>query len=148
MVNSTVRGLAGNKSSVSAKDNSDKDLLKISDTCVKRLKQIASDGMFLRVIVEGGGCSGFQYRFDLDTNINKDDEIFEQNGAKIVIDETSLDFVKGSTIDYYEELIRSAFRIINNPQAEHGCSCAFDWLSDTHSNRGYELDTHIMILTA
>ncbi|KAK7104036.1 iron-sulfur cluster assembly 2 homolog, mitochondrial-like [Littorina saxatilis] len=98
--------------------------LKLSEACVKQLKEISKkDNSFLRIVVEGGGCSGFQYKFELDTKTNEDDRVFEEDGARVVIDKDSLDFVKGSTVDYYKELIRSAFRIIDNPLAEQGCSC-------------------------
>lgn len=97
--------------------------IKITQACVDRLKEIATNEQFLRVTVDGGGCSGFQYRFDLDSNIQDDDECFEKDGAKIIIDKISLPFLKGSTVDYHEELIRSAFRITDNPQAGSGCSC-------------------------
>ncbi|XP_063222589.1 iron-sulfur cluster assembly 2 homolog, mitochondrial [Bacillus rossius redtenbacheri] len=97
--------------------------LHVSESCARRLKEIARDGRALRVLVEGGGCSGFQYKFQLVEDIHDDDIVLEKDGAKVVIDETSLDYVRGSTIEYHEELIRSAFRIVNNPQAEQGCSC-------------------------
>lgn len=99
--------------------------LKLSDNCIKQLKKIFPDDKdgFLRVAVEGGGCSGFKYAFDVDSDISEDDRIFERDGAKVVIDEISLEYLKGSTVDYHEELIRSAFRILLNPNSETGCSC-------------------------
>jgi len=101
--------------------------LKLSDSCVKRLQTILKDkSENLRVFVEGGGCSGFQYKFTIESNnnINKEqDQIFERQGVKIIVDKDSLELLKGSTVDYQEELIKSSFRIISNPNAEQGCSC-------------------------
>ena len=70
--------------------------------------------------VEGGGCSGFQYKFDFESGPvdEEDDRLFERDGAKVVIDSTSLEYLNGSTVDYHTELIRSAFRIVGNPLAE------------------------------
>ncbi|OQV12212.1 putative Iron-sulfur cluster assembly 2-like protein, mitochondrial [Hypsibius exemplaris] len=102
---------------------SDEAVVLLSDSCVTRLKKLQEESpespVILRVAVEGGGCSGFQYNFTLDHKVNPDDRIFERNGAKVVIDETSLDYVKGSTVDFSHELIRSAFRVVSNPKAEH-----------------------------
>uniref|UniRef100_A0A6J0TR77 Iron-sulfur cluster assembly 2 homolog, mitochondrial isoform X1 n=2 Tax=Pogona vitticeps TaxID=103695 RepID=A0A6J0TR77_9SAUR len=95
----------------------------LSENCIKRLLEIAEESEFLRLQVEGGGCSGFQYRFSLDTVINSDDRVFEQDGARVVVDTDSLSFVKGAMVDFGQELIRSSFQVVNNPQAEQGCSC-------------------------
>ena len=98
----------------------------ISDSAAARLAQIfeAEDkpSMMLRVSVSGGGCSGFQYGFDFEESIADDDRVFERDGVKVVIDETSLDLLAGSEIDYATEMVGSAFKV-NNPNATAGCGC-------------------------
>lgn len=97
----------------------------LSDSCVKRLQEICKDDekTFLRIVVDGGGCSGFQYKFELDSKLNEDDLEFGTTNSKIVIDKTSLEYCSGATVDYQKELIKSGFRIVGNPKAEQGCSC-------------------------
>lgn len=104
-------------------NSSNEKKLLVSDTCIKKLREICKDGSFLRITVEGGGCSGFQYKFDLDNKINADDLQFGEAEAKVVIDNISLEYCIGATVDYHSELIRSGFRMLSNPLAEQGCSC-------------------------
>uniref|UniRef100_A0A2K5L1D4 Iron-sulfur cluster assembly 2 homolog, mitochondrial n=1 Tax=Cercocebus atys TaxID=9531 RepID=A0A2K5L1D4_CERAT len=93
------------------------------DSCVQRLLEITKGSEFLRLQVEGGGCARFQCRCSLDTVINPDDRVFEQGGARVVADSDSLAFVKGAQVDFSQELIRSSFQVLNNSQAQQGCSC-------------------------
>ena len=76
----------------------------------------------LRVSVEGGGCSGFSYKFDFAKEANEDDTIIELDGAQVAIDEMSMEFLAGSEIDFSTELIGAAFKI-NNPNATAACGC-------------------------
>lgn len=76
----------------------------------------------LRLAVEGGGCSGFQYRFGLADGVESDDVAVEQDGVKLVVDTVSLDLVRGSAVDYVEDLGGSAFKV-TNPNAASGCGC-------------------------
>ncbi|XP_066526507.1 iron-sulfur cluster assembly 2 homolog, mitochondrial [Hoplias malabaricus] len=99
------------------------DKIHLTQSCVKRLSEIMGKGEYLRIHVEGGGCSGFQYKFSVDTVKHDDDRVFEQNGVGVIVDQDSLEFVKGATLDFSQELIRSSFQVLKNPQAEHGCSC-------------------------
>jgi iron-sulfur cluster assembly accessory protein len=106
--------------------SSQKEQVTISDSCVKRLKELRGakkEDKFLRVTVDSGGCSGFEYKFSIDTQIAEEDEVIEKDECKVLIDTESLQFLKGSTIDYYEEIIRAGFRIIDNPNSEQACSC-------------------------
>ena len=83
----------------------------------------APEKTIFRVAVLGGGCSGFQYHFDLTTDpIEADDLVIREAGATVVVDETSLDLVRGSVLDYSESLVGAAFEI-KNPQAASGCGC-------------------------
>lgn len=102
-----------------------KPTLILSDSCINKLEEYSKNEnkKFLRVIVDGGGCSGFQYKFELDDKVNDDDVIFGSNASKVIIDTVSLEYCAGSTIDYHTELIKSGFRVIENPKAEQGCSC-------------------------
>ncbi|KAL7380548.1 hypothetical protein ABVT39_019538 [Epinephelus coioides] len=99
------------------------DKVNLTESCVKRLGEIMEKGEYLRIHVEGGGCSGFQYKFSVDSNRNEDDRVFEQGGVGIIVDQDSLEFVKGATVDFSQELIRATFLVLKNPQADHGCSC-------------------------
>lgn len=76
----------------------------------------------LRLSVEGGGCSGFQYRFGLADGPEADDLVVEQDGATLVVDPVSLDLVVGSVVDYVESLGGAAFKV-ENPNAASGCGC-------------------------
>jgi len=80
------------------------------------------DGLIFRVSVSGGGCSGFQYGFSFDDTIRPDDLVFEKDGVKAVVDETSLELLGGAEIDYVEELVGSYFRV-SNPNASSSCGC-------------------------
>tara|TARA_B100000965_G_C19567610_1_gene747538 strand:+ start:1178 stop:1504 length:327 start_codon:yes stop_codon:yes gene_type:complete len=77
---------------------------------------------YFRITVLGGGCAGFQYKFDIVINKNDDDVIFNTNKMSLLIDNTSLELIKGSKIDYVKELIGSSFKI-TNPQASSSCGC-------------------------
>uniref|UniRef100_A0A5S6QZH0 Iron-sulfur cluster assembly 2 homolog, mitochondrial n=1 Tax=Trichuris muris TaxID=70415 RepID=A0A5S6QZH0_TRIMR len=104
--------------------NAAQPVLNITEKCAERLRRIASANELLRILVDSGGCAGFEYKFDLVNEVNRDEDVvFERNGARVVVDKLSLQFLNGSTVDYQEELIRSSFRIIENPIAERGCSC-------------------------
>ena len=76
----------------------------------------------MRVAVTGGGCSGFQYDFCFDDSQAEDDLLIARDGAKVLIDPVSLDFLKGAEIDFVEEMIGAAFKI-NNPNATSSCGC-------------------------
>ena len=76
----------------------------------------------LRLAVEGGGCSGFQYKFELADSPDGDDAVSDTAGVKLVVDPISLDLVAGSTVDFVESLGGAAFRV-TNPQAAAGCGC-------------------------
>lgn len=76
----------------------------------------------LRLSVEGGGCSGFQYRFDLADEALPEDAVSEIGGVRLVVDPVSLDLLAGATVDYVESLGGAAFKV-ENPQAASGCGC-------------------------
>ena len=77
---------------------------------------------YFRITVLGGGCAGFQYKFDFDNSKNKEDTIFKTKRIEVIIDNISLNLIKGSKIDYVNELIGSSFKI-TNPQASSSCGC-------------------------
>lgn len=76
----------------------------------------------LRLSVEGGGCAGFQYKFGLAEAIADDDRVVETDGVRLVVDDVSLDLVRGSVVDFVESLGGAAFQV-RNPQAASGCGC-------------------------
>ena len=79
-------------------------------------------GLRLRLSVEGGGCSGFQYKFNLDDRDEDGDLIIARDGAEVVVDQISVDYLTGAELDWVEDLTGSYFRV-NNPNATSSCGC-------------------------
>lgn len=98
----------------------------VTDSAAKRIATLMSretnPALFLRVAVLGGGCSGFQYSFNFDDTRADDDLVIAKDGAVVVIDSTSLDLLRGSQIDFVEDMVGSAFAI-KNPNASSSCGC-------------------------
>jgi iron-sulfur cluster assembly accessory protein len=97
----------------------------LSESAARRIVEIVADepdNKLLRISVEGGGCSGFQYKFDLVPATAADDLIIERSGAKVLIDPVSLGFLAGSEIDFVDDIIGAAFKI-RNPNATASCGC-------------------------
>lgn len=101
------------------------DALTLTPAAAKRIAWIAekqTKPAILRLSVEGGGCSGFQYKFGLAEAPDSDDSVSETDGVKLVVDPISLDLVGGSVVDFVESLGGAAFRV-ENPNAAAGCGC-------------------------
>ncbi|MFA5900767.1 MAG: iron-sulfur cluster insertion protein ErpA [Hyphomicrobium sp.] len=97
----------------------------VTERAAKRIAEIVATeaaSRALRISVEGGGCSGFQYKFDLVPDAADDDLVLERAGAKVVIDQVSLGYLAGSEIDFVDDLIGASFRV-NNPKATASCGC-------------------------
>jgi iron-sulfur cluster insertion protein len=97
----------------------------LSPSAAKRVTWIAarqSKPAILRLSVDGGGCSGFQYRFGLAEGIDSDDIITETDGVRLVVDPVSIDLIEGSEVDFVESLGGSSFKV-TNPLAASGCGC-------------------------
>ena len=101
-----------------------KDKIEITENAQNHIAKVISQDKvnYFIISVLGGGCAGFQYQFDFDNNKNDDDFLFETEKVSVLIDNTSLELIKGSKIDYVNELIGSAFKI-TNPQASSSCGC-------------------------
>jgi len=97
----------------------------ITDRAAARIAKIMANepaGSMLRISVEGGGCSGFQYRFDFTTERSADDLAIEKGGATVLIDEISLPYMTGTQLDWVDDLIGSSFKL-SNPNAVANCGC-------------------------
>jgi len=97
----------------------------VSARAAKRIAKIlAAEGpeKRLRVSVSGGGCSGFQYGFELDDALSDEDRVFAKDGVEVVVDDISLEYLRGSELDFVDELIGAAFQI-KNPNATASCGC-------------------------
>ena len=97
----------------------------VSERAVRRIGEILKAepaGTMLRVSVEGGGCSGFQYKFDIERAKAADDLVLARDGAVVLIDPVSVNYMAGSQIDFVDDLIGQSFKI-NNPKATASCGC-------------------------
>jgi iron-sulfur cluster assembly accessory protein len=97
----------------------------ITERAARRIGQILKsegDGAMLRISVEGGGCSGFQYKFDVERTRADDDLVISRDGAVVVVDPASVPFLAGSEVDFVDDLIGASFRVAN-PNATASCGC-------------------------
>ena len=99
--------------------------IRVSENAARRIGEILQGepaGTMLRVSVEGGGCSGFQYKFDMDRERAADDLVLEREGAVVLIDPISVGYLAGSEIDFVDDLIGASFKV-HNPNATASCGC-------------------------
>jgi iron-sulfur cluster assembly accessory protein len=97
----------------------------VSERAARRIGEILKgepSGTMLRVSVEGGGCSGFQYKFDMERAKAADDLVIDRDGAVVLIDPVSVNYMAGSEIDFVDSLIGASFKV-NNPKAKASCGC-------------------------
>ena len=101
------------------------DNITVTERAARRIGEILRrepPGTMLRVSVEGGGCSGFQYKFDMDRTRGDDDVVITRDSAVVLVDQISLGYLAGSEIDFVDDLIGASFRV-NNPNATASCGC-------------------------
>jgi|TARA_B100000745_G_scaffold96983_1_gene61573 iron-sulfur cluster insertion protein len=100
------------------------DNLLVTNNAAKKIIELSKkkEKKMLRISVTGGGCQGFQYNLDMEDKSKKKDIIIKKNNALVIIDQNSLNLIKGSEIDFVEDLIGSRFKI-NNPKATSSCGC-------------------------
>jgi iron-sulfur cluster insertion protein len=104
----------------------------LTDRAATRIAEIVAAegrGAALRVAVLAGGCSGFQYRFELDETLEDDDLVIERGGAKVLVDPASLDLLAGAELDYTDALMGSHFAV-RNPNAKSACGCGTSFSVD------------------
>ena len=96
----------------------------VSNNAIKRIEEIAlkKGQKYFSISVDGGGCQGFSYKFDFDQNLKKNDKVFKFSKIQVVIDPISLGFLKGSQLDFVNDMIGSYFKI-SNPNASSTCGC-------------------------
>lgn len=96
----------------------------LTTAAATRIKTLCAENKaaMLRLSVDGGGCSGYQYVFDFAKGANLEDTVFEHEGAKLVVDVVSLPLIEGSTLDYIDDLSGAHFKVIN-PKATSSCGC-------------------------
>jgi len=97
----------------------------VSERAAQRIGAILKNepaGTMLRVSVEGGGCSGFQYKFDMERERAGDDLVIERSGAVVLVDPVSVQYLAGSEIDFVDDLLGAAFKV-HNPKATASCGC-------------------------
>lgn len=101
------------------------DVIAVTDRAVKQIATILKDepqGAMLRVGVDGGGCSGFQYKFAVETQPAEDDLKIARDGVTVLVDPVSVDLIKGATLDFVDDLMGRSFRV-ENPNATASCGC-------------------------
>ncbi len=98
-------------------------MISLSDNAISKIKQLVADKpeAGLRVKVVGGGCSGLQYRMEVDAARERD-KIFERDGARLIVDKKSFLYLNGTELDYAEELMSAGFKL-NNPNVKRACGC-------------------------
>jgi len=104
---------------------SELNTISMTESAAKRIATVLAaepEGSMLRITVDGGGCSGFQYKFDFTREKQEDDTVLSRDGATVLVDTLSLQYMTGTELDWVDDLMGSSFKL-NNPQATASCGC-------------------------